>query len=76
VELTPLVELGVDEAYALLTGRFGVTDLPPLDAIENEDWGRDLLLSRLQQFPAEALARAGVTPEDAPPTSPEPPRPC
>ncbi len=58
--LTPVVELGVSEAYELLTERFGVTGLPPLDAIENEDWGRDLLLSRFETIPAEALAEAGL----------------
>ena len=58
--LTPLVELGVSEAYAILTERFGLTDLPPLDAIENEDWGRDYVLSRFLTIPAEALAGAGV----------------
>jgi hypothetical protein len=59
--LTPIVELGVAEAYALLTERFGLTDLPPLEAIENEDWGRDLLLSRLAEVPAVALAEAGLS---------------
>jgi hypothetical protein len=59
--LTPIVELGVDEAYALLTERFGLTGLPPLEAIENEDWGRDLLLSRFAEVPAAALAEAGIT---------------
>lgn len=67
--LTPLVELGVAEAHAILEGRFGITDLPPLRAIENEDWGRDLILTRLSQFSVEALAEAGVTLDD-PPTSP------
>lgn len=61
MELTPVVELGVAEAYALLTEHFGVTDLPPLAAIEFEDWGRDLVLGRFFQIPAEALAEAGVT---------------
>lgn len=28
--LTPIVELGVSEAYAILADRFGQTDLPPL----------------------------------------------
>lgn len=60
-DLTPIFELGVDEAYAILCGRFGQTDLPPLDAIENEDWGRDLLLSRFLTIPAEALAAARLT---------------
>jgi hypothetical protein len=58
--LIPIVELGVAEAYALLTERFGRTDLPPLEAIENEDWGRDLLLSKFLEIPAEALASAGI----------------
>ena len=58
--LTPIVELGVAEAYELLTVRFGVDDLPPLEAIEYEDWGRDLLLGRFQEIPADALAEAGL----------------
>ena len=62
--LTPIVELGVAEAYALLVGRFGVEGLPPLEAIENEDWGRDLLLGRFQELPAAALAEAGITLDD------------
>jgi hypothetical protein len=59
--LTPIVELGVAEAYDVLVGRFGQDDLPPLDAIENEDWGRDYLLSRLQRLPPEDLAAAGLS---------------
>ena len=63
--LTPIVELGVAEAYDLLVRRFGRDDLPPLEAIETEDWGRDYLLSRLQELPAAALAAAGLTRDDA-----------
>jgi hypothetical protein len=59
--LTPIVELGVAEAYALLTERFGLADLPPLEAIENEDWGRDYVLSRLAEVPPAALAEAGLS---------------
>ncbi len=60
--LTPIVELGVAEAYEILTERMGVDprSLPPLEAIENEDWGRDLLLSRLADLPAEKLAALGL----------------
>jgi hypothetical protein len=58
--LTPIVELGVAEAYDLLVERFGLTGLPPLEAIENEDWGRDFLLSRFLDLPPEALAEAGL----------------
>ncbi|MHC5540323.1 hypothetical protein ACYOEI_19045 [Singulisphaera rosea] len=62
--LKPIVELGVAEAYELLTVRFGFEIPPPLDAIENEDWGRDFLLSHFQAIPAEALAEAGLSWED------------
>lgn len=63
--LTPIVELGVAEAHAILTERFGVIGLPPLDAIENEDWGRDYLLARLSELPPVELALAGLTLADA-----------
>jgi hypothetical protein len=58
-----LVELGVAEAYALAR-RLGLADLPPLEAIENEDWGRDYLLSRLAEVDPARLAAAGVTLDD------------
>ena len=60
MDLTPIVDLGVAEAYAILEGRLGQTDLPPLDAIENEDWGRDLILSRLGDLPDAELADLGL----------------
>jgi hypothetical protein len=58
--LIPIVELGVAEAYDILTRHFGVRGLPPRDAIENEDWGRDYVLSRLFEFSAAQLAAAGL----------------
>ena len=66
-QMTPIHELGVAEAYALLTEVLGAdpASLPPLDAIENEDWGRDLLLSRFLDLPPDALASAGVCLEPA-----------
>ena len=60
--LIPIVELGVTEAYDILTRHFGVVGLPPLDAIENEDWGRDYLLTRLFELPAAELAEPGWSP--------------
>jgi hypothetical protein len=61
-KLTPIVQLGVAEAYEILTERLGMEpgSLPPLEAIENEDWGRDLLLSRFLEFPSQTLAAAGI----------------
>ena len=69
--MTPIVELGVAEAHALLTGPLGVTGLPPLEAIENEDWGRDLLLGKFLEFPADVLAALGLTLREDEPTPPE-----
>lgn len=61
--LTPIIELGVSEAYEILTTQFGVSDLPPLESIENEDWGRDYLLGRFLELSEEALRAAGLTVE-------------
>jgi hypothetical protein len=65
--LKPVVELGVAEAYAILAEHFGEDRLPPLEAIENEDWGRDLLLSRFESRSADELAAVGLrlTEDDA-----------
>ena len=63
MELVPIVELGVAEAYSILVVRFGYADLPPLEAIENEDWGRDFLLSRLWEAPEDRLAEVGLCTE-------------
>jgi len=65
VALTPIVELGVAEAYAILAARFGHVDLPPLDAIENEDWGRDFLLSRFESMTDAELAEMGLTRDES-----------
>jgi hypothetical protein len=60
VALTSIFELGVAEAYSILIERFGHAELPPLEAIENEDWGRDLLLSRFLEIDTEELAGVGL----------------
>ena len=54
--MTPIVELGLAEAFAILTEQLGVSreSFSPLDAIENEDWGRDLLLGKLQAMTCRA----------------------
>ena len=67
---TPIVELGVAEAYAILLEHFGIADLAPLEAFENEDWGRDALLSRLLEFSVEDLADAGLIRDESGPGRP------
>lgn len=59
--LAPIVRLSLAEAFAILRDRFGQADLPPLEALENEDWGRDYLLSRFLDIPPADLADAGLT---------------
>lgn len=65
VAIRPVVDLGVSEAHAILSARPGGDQLPPLEAIENEDWGRDLLLSRFAEMSPEELASLGLTMDDA-----------
>ena len=52
--------LTTEEAYRLVAGHFG-HELPPLDAVENEDWGRDYVLQHFQRHTPEELAAAGLT---------------
>ena len=51
-------DLTTEEAYRLAE-HLGHA-LPPLEAVENEDWGRDYVLQALLQHSAEELAAAGV----------------
>lgn len=60
VRLRCIYDLTTDEAYALVSKHFG-HELPPLDAVENEDWGRDYVMQHFQQHSAEELAQAGLT---------------
>jgi hypothetical protein len=55
-----IYDLTTEEAYRLVTEHFG-HDLPPLDAVENEDWGRDYVLQHFQRHSEEELAAAGLT---------------
>jgi len=60
--MTPLrniLDLTTEEAYHLATATLG-HELPPLEAIENEDWGRDYVLQTLQQHTDDELARLGL----------------
>jgi hypothetical protein len=59
-------DLTTEEAYQLVAGHFG-HELPPLDAVENEDWGRDYVLQHLLRHTAEELAAAGLTWEEGEP---------
>lgn len=54
-----IYDLTTEEAYHLAAEHFG-HDLPPLDAVENEDWGRDYVLQQLMQHPPEDLAAVGI----------------
>ena len=53
-------DLTTEEAYRLAAEHFG-HDLPPLEAVENEDWGRDYVLQQLAGHTAAELAAAGLT---------------
>lgn len=55
-----IYDLSTEEAYRLVHDVFG-HELPPLDAVENEDWGRDYVLQHFQLHSAEELAAAGLS---------------
>jgi hypothetical protein len=52
-------DLTTEEAYHLVRDQLG-HELPPLDAVENEDWGRDYVLQHFQRYTAEELTHIGV----------------
>ena len=58
--LRSVYDLTTEEAYRIAAEQFG-HELPPLDAVENEDWGRDYVLQHLRHHSAEELAAAGLT---------------
>jgi hypothetical protein len=55
-----IYDLTTEEAYRLVGEHFG-HELPPLEAVENEDWGRDYVLQHFLRHATEELAAAGVT---------------
>ncbi len=48
-------DLTTEEAYRIVADHFG-HPLPPLDAVENEDWGRDYVLQKLMEHSEAELA--------------------
>jgi hypothetical protein len=60
--LRSLYDLTTAEAYeaACKLGH----DLPPLDAVENEDWGRDYVLQHLWSHSTAELSALGLTRDD------------
>ena len=60
-----IYELTTEEAYQLVRDTFG-HPLPPLDAVQNEDWGRDYVLEHFLKHTADELTAAGLTWEQDP----------
>jgi hypothetical protein len=55
----PIHDLSTEEAYLLAVDQLG-EGLPPLDAVENEDWGRDYVLQRILMHDDTELSRVGI----------------
>ncbi len=53
-------DLTTEEAYQLVAEKLGAS-LPPLDAVENEDWGRDYVLQHFERLAPAELAALGLT---------------
>jgi hypothetical protein len=54
-----IFDLTTEEAYRIVSERLGHA-LPPLDAVENEDWGRDYVLQHFQRHTPQELAAVGL----------------
>jgi hypothetical protein len=52
-------DLSTEEAYRIVSEQLGHA-LPPLDAVENEDWGRDYVLQHFERYSAAELAQRGL----------------
>ncbi len=61
-ELRSIYDLTTEEAYQLAAKI--TADLPPLEAVENEDWGRDYVLQQFQRLTDTELSQLGLTWED------------
>ena len=64
-----IVELGVEEAYAILRTHLSDASLPPIEAIENEDWGRNFVLSKIWDLDAGILDTLGLSKDDPEPNA-------
>lgn len=54
-----IFDLTTEEAWHILATQLG-EEVPPLEAVINEDWGRDYLLQRLLRLPQDTLLRLGI----------------
>lgn len=54
-----IYDLSTEEAYRIVAEVLGHA-LPPLDAVENEDWGRDYVLQHFEKHSAAELAHIGL----------------
>lgn len=63
MDLRSIHDLTTEEAYRLVSEHLGHA-LPPLDAVENEDWGRDYVLQMLLQHDKAELLSLGLFVDD------------
>jgi hypothetical protein len=54
-----IYDLTTAEAYQIVSDSLG-HPLPPLSAVENEDWGRDYVLQHFLRHTPEELAALGL----------------
>jgi hypothetical protein len=57
-------DLTTEEAYRVVSEQLG-RPLPPLEAVENEDWGRDYVLQHFLRLSPDELAALGLTWDEA-----------
>jgi hypothetical protein len=55
-----IYDLTTEEAYQIVAEHFGHS-VPPLEAVENEDWGRDYVLQKLLEHTEVELLAVGLS---------------
>ncbi|MCS7166845.1 MAG: hypothetical protein RMI91_08930 [Gemmatales bacterium] len=54
-----IYDLTTEEAWRIVKEQLH-KDVPPLEAVQNEDWGRDYILQELLKEPPETLIHLGL----------------
>lgn len=60
-----ILDLTTEEAWRIAAEEVG-EEVPPLEAVQNEDWGRDYILQLLMSLPPEILHKHDLCLPDQP----------
>lgn len=59
ITVRSIFDLTTEEAWRILAELLG-EEIPSLEAVQNEDWGRDYILQKLLSLPPHTLGELGL----------------